>query len=379
MLDGIPLTTQFASAERAPDSVIEEQSLHFSSNPLLQQLLDAVPDIFLILNAQRQIVFANQALLNYLRISPENFVNGLRLGEALHCAHATETAGGCGTTEFCRECGAVKAILTSLSGQKSVQECRITQEDGTALDLEVHTTPIVLDNERFSVFAVRDISAEKRRQALERIFFHDVMNTISIISGFAEMLQDANPQEIDQIKGSFYQLCRRLTDEIRAQKTLAAAENNDLIVRPSALDSLTVLHNVRTAYAGHDLARARTIAIDPAAQAISFISDAALLQRVLINMVKNALEATDEGETVTIGCHRDGERVAFTVHNAAFMPRKVQLQVFQRSFSTKGTDRGLGTYSMRLLTERYLQGQVSFKTSPAKGTTFIAHYPLALA
>jgi signal transduction histidine kinase len=58
------------------------------------------------------------------------------------------------------------------------------------------------------------------------------------------------------------------------------------------------------------------------------------------------------------------------------MPRDVQLQVFQRSFSTKGSGRGLGTYSMKLLSERYLQGRVTFDTSPAKGTTFRAIYPL---
>jgi sensor histidine kinase regulating citrate/malate metabolism len=58
------------------------------------------------------------------------------------------------------------------------------------------------------------------------------------------------------------------------------------------------------------------------------------------------------------------------------MPRNVQLQVFQRSFSTKGADRGLGTYSIKLLTERYLNGKVWFTTSPEGGTTFTCQYPL---
>lgn len=41
------------------------------------------------------------------------------------------------------------------------------------------------------------------------------------------------------------------------------------------------------------------------------------------------------------------------------MPRTSQLQIFQRSFSTKGKGRGLGTYSIKLLTERYLKGTAS--------------------
>ena len=40
-----------------------------------------------------------------------------------------------------------------------------------------------------------------------------------------------------------------------------------------------------------------------------------------------------------------------------------------RSFSTKGTQRGLGTYSMKILGEKHLGGVVDFETSVNKGTT----------
>ena len=46
--------------------------------------------------------------------------------------------------------------------------------------------------------------------------------------------------------------------------------------------------------------------------------------------------------------------------------------------SAKGEGRGLGTYAMRLLSERYLKGHVSFTTSPLAGTKFHAIYPLSL-
>jgi signal transduction histidine kinase len=57
------------------------------------------------------------------------------------------------------------------------------------------------------------------------------------------------------------------------------------------------------------------------------------------------------------------------------MPRHVQQQLFQRSFSTKGGGRGLGTYSIKLLSERYLKGDVSFVSSQAEGTTFTVRFP----
>jgi PAS domain-containing protein len=43
-----------------------------------------------------------------------------------------------------------------------------------------------------------------------------------------------------------------------------------------------------------------------------------------------------------------------------------------------GRGRGLGTYSMRLLSQRYLKGDVTFTSSDEKETTFRASYPQRL-
>jgi sensor histidine kinase regulating citrate/malate metabolism len=77
-----------------------------------------------------------------------------------------------------------------------------------------------------------------------------------------------------------------------------------------------------------------------------------------------------------MNCAVEGDSVVFSVHNPAVMPRDVQLQMFQRSFSTKGSGRGLGTYSIKLLTERYLRGSVRFESRRDYGTTFYVRYPL---
>ena len=96
---------------------------------------------------------------------------------------------------------------------------------------------------------------------------------------------------------------------------------------------------------------------------------------MLGNLLKNALEASSAGETVTVGVMPEDDRVAFWVHNAAHMPRDVQLQVFKRSFSTKGSGRGIGTYSIRLFVTRYLHGSVDFESSEENGTIFRVRLP----
>lgn len=379
MTETTTLPTRFAPAGRVSGKNIQVQSRYFLDAPLLHRIFDAIPDIVLVLNPQRQIVFANQALLKMLGLDGVDPVLGQRPGEALGCLHAFETEGGCGTTEFCKTCGAIQAILSSFKGREAVNECRITQESGDALDLQVWATPLDLGDEQFSLFAMKDISHEKRRRTLERIFFHDILNAASGVRGFAELLTVVGPEDLELVKQSLFNLAERLIDEINAQRDLTAAENNELLIRPGPLNSMDLLQElirVNEHYA--TTSRCRLI-IDPESESIQFTSDHTLMRRVLGNMVKNALEASQPGQTVTLGSRRSGRKIEFVVHNPGYIPRHIQLQIFQRSFSTKGQGRGLGTYSIRLLSERYLGGEVSFASSPEQGTEFKARYPLTLA
>jgi signal transduction histidine kinase len=119
----------------------------------------------------------------------------------------------------------------------------------------------------------------------------------------------------------------------------------------------------------------KTVVIDAACDDVAFMSDPTLLGRVIGNLVKNALEATGEGGTVILDCFHTGSRVEFSVHNNGLIPHDAQLQIFQRSFTTKGAGRGLGTFGARMLTERYLNGDIAFESNEDDGTTFTVSYP----
>ena len=86
----------------------------------------------------------------------------------------------------CRECGAAKAIKAAVSMQiNESQECKITTDDNgieVSFDFLVHTQPLKLEGKDYTLFTVQNISHEKRREALERIFFHDVLNTAGVWS-----------------------------------------------------------------------------------------------------------------------------------------------------------------------------------------------------
>ena len=107
-----------------------------------------------------------------------------------------------------------------------------------------------------------------------------------------------------------------------------------------------------------------------------FESDPTLLSRVLTNMIKNALEASDHEHPVRVGVNRSDSTLRFWVHNQETIPREIQHQIFERSFSSKGQGRGLGTFSMKLLGETYLGGKVDFHSDEQLGTTFMIDLPI---
>lgn len=101
------------------------------------------------------------------------------------------------------------------------------------------------------------------------------------------------------------------------------------------------------------------------------------MTRVLGNLLKNALEASHPGETVTLGCRRQETDIVLWCHNEGVLTKEVQAQVFRNCFSTKGAGRGVGTYGIKLLSEKYLQGRVEFVSSQETGTVFTLTFPIA--
>jgi signal transduction histidine kinase len=242
----------------------------------------------------------------------------------------------------------------------------------------VQATPLRSAKAGFTIITLKDISHEKRRRALEQIFFHDVLNTASCLQIASELLKN-DFEHLDEIRKTLIYGVHELIDEINSQKVLMAAENHDLILRPTDTNAQSVIREAKDYFEKYAKEKEVSLLLQLPDELIPFQTDKNILLRVLGNMIKNAIEASRPHETVTIRCMVKNSAVVFEVHNAAVMPKTVQLQLFQRSFSTKGIGRGLGTYGMKLLSERYLKGKVSFRSSRQAGTVFSARYPLIIS
>lgn len=367
---------------RGRDSATEferkERALERAS--LLSRTLDAMPHMVMVLNRNRQIVAANTKLLDVLKTQPRQ-ISGRRPGEVLQCIWCKEGPDGCGTGLHCATCGAVQALMESMAVENTcTRECRVqagSSPQTVAMDLRVTSTPMDVEGERFLMVAIDDISHEKRVDVLQRTFFHDVLNTAGCIQGYADYLvEDTMPDR--SVYSRLRVLSNQLTEEIVSQQDLLRAESGELKVQPTPVKAAHVLQNLAALFSNCAAAAGRSFDIRESWNGL-LTTDRALLMRVLGNMVKNALEATPVGGSVVASCHAEDEEITFAVTNPGCIPRDVQLQIFQRSFSTKGDrGRGVGTYSIKLLGEQYLRGAVGFTSDAVHGTTFWLRLPMVL-
>lgn len=373
--------TCHAPACRASHEEVLKQGGLLDNSPLVRALLDTGAGAVLILNSQRQVIAAGSRILQLVSGRTLADLLGLRPGEAMNCIHSADHEGGCGCSVHCRECGAVRAILAAVDGHGSQQECRILHREAgghiAALDLRVHATPFEVAGEHMVILALSDISHEKRRKALEKTFFHDVINLAGGIHGLLEVLQYTAHEDMKEALNLALGNVKDLVEEIQVQRDLVAAERNELKANPTKLHSTAVLQSLMHVYQAHPVCRDKHLSIHAHACDFELTTDPILLRRIIGNMIKNACEASPTDAHVTLDCRMEqGANALFSVHNPGFIPESVRMQIFQRSFSTKGEGRGLGTYSIKLLGERYLHGQVSFSSDQAQGTVFSVRLPV---
>jgi signal transduction histidine kinase len=363
-------TTFFLPAGRSEADRIRAQAAKLATSPVVSAVFQAAGGAVAILNGHRQVVALNQPFLELLGEGAGEAL-GLRPGEALRCTRA-DGPDGCGTGAACASCGAAVAmVVAEHRDQPEERDCAITVRRGERrldLDLRVRATPFDLDGERFTLLSVTDVSAERRRQMLERSFAGDVAQQLAALRSSSTVLAEPRPapEALARIRQQILQLDRA----VQIQRALAAGVGGAIEPLPRTVAIADELAQLSQTVGRNAVARGRRLEIAPAAPGEMMAVDPALLQHVLVAMTLNALEATRAGGIVRVAVDAGAALVTFRVWNAGHIPAAVVHRIFQRYYTTRGPGRGNGTWSMKVVGEEMMRGEVGFRSTDVGGTTF---------
>lgn len=373
------MQTFFASAEKNSEKDLLEKLNVISGNPFVSSLVRSMSSFIAVIDEKRQVLAVNDELMKSFGWENAEEVFGLRPGELVHCIHANEVPSGCGTTVHCSTCGAAIAIVSSLEFDTSVEKtCSATSmRNGNIAELcfKVKSIPVSFNGYRFLLLFIQDITMLNTIASLEKTFFHDINNLLGGLVGTLELLVNQDPE--NERIGNLFAMSLRITKEIAIQKSIM--DNKDDFYQQSYVNVpiAQVFKELQSIFSGHPVARNKNLELSELLANIIVTTDFTLLCRVLINMLKNAFEATPEGGIVKVWVDKKDSVILFNVWNQCFIPPNIQKRVFQRHFSTKDDfGRGVGTYSMKLLGERMLKGVVDFTSMEDSGTVFRIAIPI---
>jgi heavy metal sensor kinase len=213
---------------------------------------------------------------------------------------------------------------------------------------------------------------------------HELRTPISILRGEADVALSRAERPTSEYRESLQILseeARRLSEIVENLFTLARADAGNYPLTKSRfyLDEL-LAECVRAA---RTLAAAKNIRLDLRSEEELMVeADEALIHRMVLNLIDNAIKFTPSGGSVLVQARREGTRYLFTVEDTGTgIPPELQSRVFERFFradkarthqNDAGTGAGLGLAISRWIADTH-DGTLELSSSNAKGTVFVAY------
>lgn len=238
------------------------------------------------------------------------------------------------------------------------------------------------------VIVIRDVTIEKEIESARETFFHmithDMRAPLSCIQGYAQILEKSIPPTpaSEKCLQPILRSAARLNGMIEDILNTIKLEHGDLKPGADAVDAGALCAG---AFEVHEPLAARKnikFSVVPPSGKIGFMGDAALLERVLANLVGNALKFTPPGGSVAISCRATaGEALFFVEDSGPGVPKEKQLEIFEKYVQLdehKHRGFGLGLGMCKLAVELH-NGRIWVESEDGKGSRFVFSVPRSRA
>ncbi|MBP7962186.1 MAG: GAF domain-containing sensor histidine kinase [Caldilineaceae bacterium] len=221
----------------------------------------------------------------------------------------------------------------------------------------------------------------EQRKSLMRLVVHDLLNPLTNIQGFFELLMvdlapvSADHKEWAQIVHRSLDSMRELIQEITRYEKVV---ENDALNRQRldlAAIGRAVMKDIQLSAAAKQL----TLSPPPLDQAVEFMGDSILLTEAVYNLVSNAVKYTRPGGTISLRVTVTPDEIILSVSDsgAGIAPKNHEaiFEIFHRvSDDTAAEGSGLGLHLVRAIVKRH-GGDITVESELGQGATFHVHLP----
>lgn len=327
----------------------------------LEGVVDHLSSGLIVVDAGGVIVQANAAACNVLSRAPESLV-GRTITDALPGAEPLFLVSGDATQR--------RVTIKTQHGDRNLGFTN------AAVEVNGATGALAVFRELSEVEAARREQEERaRREELAssaRSFAHEVRNPLAAIGAAAQVIARDDCEKAQRVR-----LARAIESEADRVARLVQeyVERRDVRATVSSVDVPTLLNEVVEVNLLTSPARGR-ISIDAEAALPTVKGDAARLKQVVLNLVLNAVKATDAGGTIALEARPDAGGVSLRVTDTGCGIAPADLpRIFDESFSTRQGG-GLGLPIARRIIEQH-GGAIRVESTEGRGTTFTVWLPAA--
>ncbi len=235
------------------------------------------------------------------------------------------------------------------------------------------------------VAVFRDVSEKHATEQLRADFLsmliHDIKAPLTVILGYVELLSDS-PDSLAMLEETLPRI-RESGELIHGLVCnfldLSRIEAGRLRLDPRSVDLDDLVREAIEQYAPRATRKSIALVYTPGGLA-PFPADALQLDRVIANLLGNAIKYTPAGGTVTVATALQAGRAALTVKDTGpGIPAELLPHLFQKyrrareSRRVEGT--GLGLFIAKTISEAH-GGSIEVDTAPGAGSTFTVRLPI---
>ncbi|HEY4656314.1 MAG TPA: ATP-binding protein [Cyclobacteriaceae bacterium] len=262
------------------------------------------------------------------------------------------------------------------------------------VQLSVYAIELTLKGENVKLVSIQNIQSELEEKEMEawqnlvRVLTHEIMNSVTPISSLAGTIESElkhhfdektpvlSPEELKDIHLSLQTISKRSEGLIRFVKEFRSLTNipkpkPTVIMTRALLEEIWMLHKMELTEKGIQLA------IDVYPEDLTILADKGMIEQVLINLVKNAIQSFDEQNdrkiTLRAFVSEKSRPVILVKDNGTGIDPDAIDKIFIPFFTTKKSGSGIGLSLSRQIMRQH-QGTLNVKSEAGKGTEFFLRF-----